>query len=193
MKDNKISSFIFEYEKKVFIILLVVFLIGFVWGSYTVFHTPLSTELNLSLNQQPLFIFKKLITSYFWLFLVTFLSGYNVVGFPIMFILLLFNGINIGVMFCSVTFLDGLKSYLFYIIILLPFLVISVLSHYFITFSSLRLSASLYNVFKEGTRYISPKVYSKPHIIKFAFYFSITIISLAFCCFILMPFSLKIL
>lgn len=193
MKDNKIFSFVFEYEKKVFIILFAVFLVGFIWGSYTLFSkTGLTDNIN-HISQQPILLFKKLISSSFWLFAITFLSGYNVIGFPLMFLLVLYNGINLGVTISSFAYFNGLKGALLCSGILLPFIVVTILSHYFITFSSLRLSASLYSVFKEGTRYISPKVYSKPHIIKFVFYFFITLISLAFCCFIVMPIAFKIL
>ncbi len=193
MKDNKVFSFLFEYEKKVFIILFAVFLLGFVCGSYSLFIKSDISYTTDVFSLQAANLFKKMLFSNFWLFVITFLSGYNVIAFPFMFILILYNGINIGVTISSFTYFYGLKGALIYSCLLLPFIIILILSHYFITFSSLRLSASLYNVFKEGTRYISPKVYSRPHIIKFVFYFILTSISLALYCFIFMPIVFKIL
>lgn len=165
MKDNKYFKYIFEYEQKVFAVLFAIFLISFLFGCYFLFHST-SIPDSISYNSFKL-IFNKNILSLF----ISFLFGYTVIGFPFLFLGILYNGFLCGVSLCTFTFFHGLKMSAIFSLALFPYYLIFLFCYFSITASSLRLSISLYNVFKEGTRYISPKTYSKPHIIKFVFHF----------------------
>ncbi len=181
MKDKKNLKFIFEYEKKVLAILFIIFTMGFCFGCYNLFNRPDVYLESFSHNLNIVFL-KNIV-----LITISFLLGYTVIGFPFLCFSVIYCGIFTGISLGYFTYFYGYTGCLFYSVIFYLYYLIFIFSYFFIVFSSFRLSASLYSVFKEGTRYISPKTYSRPHIIRFVFYISILLFISIFYRFLIIP------
>ena len=163
MKKNFLKCNLFEYDNKVLLIFLTIFFISFIFGSFYLFNCS-----NIINAEVPQIIYDFLIRDFLFL-IVLFLLGYTVVGLPLLFFSNIILGIFCGITVSCFTYLFSFKGCMYYCIILYPYFFVFVISCFYVISSSLRLTVSLYNVFKEGTRYISPKVYSRPHIFKFVF------------------------
>jgi len=170
MNDKKYLRLFVEYEQKVFILLFAIFFLGFLCGCYYLFdNNQYKTEYVFS-N----IIFLKNIV----LMCITFLLGFAVIGFPFIILCTAYVGILSGVSIGLFMLSHGFKVSVLYSLAFFPYYLVYIFCFIYVAGSSLRLSASLYNVFKEGTRYISPKTYSRPHILNFLlFLFLIVFIS----------------
>lgn len=170
MRIKKFANNVFECESKVMFALLLLYILGLVYGCFS------GTVLNL-LND---FRFTSILSdNLFTLFsknilvvLIIFLLGYSVIGTPFICFIIYYCGVSNGV-FCTYYSCNfGLKGsfivvLLFYFYYLIIFLTIALMSY-----SSIRLSLSMFSYFRSETRYVSPRIYSGSHVIKF-FIFSI--------------------
>lgn len=193
MKYKNIFKLIFEYEQKVFVILFAVFFIGFLFGSFFVFFDGNAVDTSVLFEYTYTQLFTDVLVKNLILMIVMFVLGYTAIGSPVLFFCILYSGIYLGVLISSFTYTYGFKGCIASSLMFFPYYLLLVCSLFFITFSSLRLSVSLFNVFKSGTRYISPKKYCKPHILKFVFFSAITLLSSFIFSFISIPVTHKIL
>lgn len=192
MKGVKIADFIFEYEQKVFLILFAVFFIGMTCGSYSCFTLQTSLgEAFVASSGGDLFV--DMLVKNLLALVISFLLGYTVIGFPFLCFYVLYSGICFGVFISLFTYSYGVMGCIIASVVMFPYYFTVIASELFVTFSSIRLSAALFNVFKDGTRYISPKVYSSPHIIKFFVFSALTAIATFFYSYVAIPLTYKIL
>ena len=189
MRMVKFLSFIFEYERKVYFLLFTLFLIGFGFGCYHGLGNNTYVDSIFNSDTAWISVFLKDSICLF----ITFILGYTVIGFPLLCSNVVFYGIYCGIFLSKFSAVYGIKGALCSGVVLLPYYFVVITTLLLLTFSSLRMSVALFNVFKNGTRFISPKVYSLPHIVKFiVFLILIFIISLIYS-FVLQPFIDKIL
>ncbi len=190
MKRNKIIKFIFEYENKVFSIFFTLFFLGVVWGTFAALNNDISSEyLSSSITQ----MFKSVAHTNILILFIVFLFGYTVIGFPFLCISVIFNGVCSGTFVTLILLSYGVKGVVISSVFLFPYFLCYVISSFYLTFSSTRLSVALYNVFKRGTRYVSPHTYSRPHIVKFAVFSAFIIIFSLIYKFSIIPILTKIL
>jgi len=168
MRISKFTDFIFDYERKVYILLFVLFSIGFGFGIYYSLCGEVNGDAvnNFCSNDTWLnLLFKESLCLF-----ITFILGFTVIGFPLLCLNVVFYGIYCGIYLSEYSLASGLNGALTSSVVLFPYFFITVTALILMTFSSLRMSVALFNVFKNGTRFISPKVYSLPHILKCVFF-----------------------
>lgn len=164
MKVKRAFAYLFDCEFKAVAVLSLFILVGLCYGAYYIAGVHESTELCAALS---LGTVADISVKYIFLLFVVFLLGYAVIGVPIVCFILLYYGMSTGIFLGAYGCLYGLKGcavaavcfYFFYLSLTLCVLNIS--------YSSVRLSFALYSVFKNNTRFVSPRIYSKPHIIRF--------------------------
>ena len=174
LKIKKAVNFIFECEFKAIVVLSMFFLFGMIFGAIHSCKMDLPSDVVKSIisdNLMTLCLKNLLILTF------AFLLGYTVIGAPLICFIIVYSGISCG-LFLGIfsinfgfrgSFVAALCFYLFYFI--------NLISLVFVSFSSIRLSLALYNVFKNNTRYVSPGIYSKPHMIKFSAFAAFTLFS----------------
>lgn len=178
MKAGKFFSQIFECESKVFIIIFSFYALGIVFGSVSACNLEYNNIHTLNCDVFELFFsdsFIQLFLKNLIIISLAFFLGYSVIGMPFICFVVLYDGICCGIFCTTFSVFWGLKGVLcsalcFYIYFFLKLICVICLS-----FSSLRLSLALLSVFKSDTRYISPREYSIPHIIKYTVFIVITL------------------
>lgn len=172
---KKTIGFIFECEFKVIYILSAFYLLGIICGSF--YSIKIGGDSQVLVSSILADSFLTLLLKNLLIIVLLFLLGYTVIGAPLICFLLMYSGVGCG-LFCGIfvlrhgfvgCVLAALGFFLFYFI--------NFISQVLVSFSSLRLSFALYNVFKNNTRYVSPDVYSRPHIFKFTIFCALTTIS----------------
>ncbi len=172
---KKMADFIFECELRVMLLLSVFFFIGMAFGAY---HScgEAAGELSDVMAGEIIPLYLKNLLMLF----VTFVLGYTVIGAPLICGAVIYGGVCCG-LFCGLAVnLAGLAKGTLVIALFYVFYFVNVLCLLLMSFSSLRLSLALYNVFKNNTRYVSPEVYSKPHLLKFVVFSAFTFLSCAY-------------
>ena len=182
MKFKKAYLSVFECEHKVFLILFAFYFIGFVYG---LFFTSKSG--GQALNEVFYENFWTLFLKNFSLIFLTFIFGYTPFGTPIIVFINCYNGICSGILSANIIISCGVKgalliSFLFYLYFLLIFI-----SIVFVSFSSLRLSFVVFNMFRDENKYISANFYAKPHFLKFIFFTVLTVIATGYYIYVASP------
>ena len=174
LKFKKAVNFIFECEFKVAAALSLFFILGMVFGAFYSCKMDLSADMagNLITDDVLSLILKNLL-----LLTVVFLMGYTVIGAPLICFIIVYSGVSCGMFLGIFTGFYGFRGCVAAAICFYLFYLINLMSLVFVCFSSLRLSLALYNVFKNNTRYVSPGIYSKPHIVKFSVFAALTLFS----------------
>ena len=190
MKYKNLHKIIFEYEQKVFVLLFAVFFIGFLAGSLSVFNNTSYIEISEPVLHKLYFCS---ILAFCAFLIILFTLGFTSFGLPFIIFINLFSGLFLSVIGCSITVSYGYVGCIVYSLFMLPLFLVIVLSLLYISYSSIRLSGALFNVFKSGTRFISPCEYLLPHIFKFIFFFLSTLIISIIYNYIFIPLFLKIL
>ena len=189
MRISKITDFLFDYERKVYFLLFILFFIGFAFGTY---HS-LCGDLNAGSNFTTSNTWVSLLFKESFCLFITFILGFTVIGFPILCLNIVLYGVYCGIYLTGYTATHGLNGIFTSTLLLFPYFFITVTVLILMTFSSIRMSVALFNVFKNGTRFISPKNYSFPHILKYIIFqfliFFVSVIS----SYILQPVIYKIL
>ena len=185
MKISGFVNFVLDYERKVYIILFMLLSLGFIYGCYFSF-TDRAGDLGVLFNKSnEINIWISVVLKDAICIFVTFILGYTVIGFPFLCINVVLYGIYFGIALSEYTVQFGIKGFLIFSFAFFPYYFVFITSLIFLTFSSLRMSVALFNVFKNGTRFISPKSYSVPHIVKCLFFlFLNSVISFVFFNFI---------
>ena len=164
---KKVISFIFECEFRVVAVLSLFFLLGIFFGSFYSCRLEMSSELvNSMISDNLLSVFIKNLL----LLSAVFLLGYTVLGTPLIFFIIIYSGVSCGLFLGTFCAFYGFRGALVASLCFYLFYFINFVSIIYVYFSSLRLSIALYNVFKNNTRYVSPSIYSKPHILKFSIF-----------------------
>lgn len=165
LKFKRAVNFLFDCEFKVIVFLSVFIILGLVLGSYygASFNTEQGDNGSFLFSAGYLNIFFKTVSLLF----VSFLLGYTVIGTPLIFLVLLYWGACCGVVNTAAIKHLGFGDGLAFVLLGSVYFVLTFVSLLLISFSSVRLSLALFGVFRSDTRYVSPKVYSNPHIIKF--------------------------
>lgn len=183
MKLKKWMRFFFECETKLFFFMLVIFIAGIIWGSVSLkINNVQATETDI-LSIIDMSGFKNLFFKNYLLIIVSFLLGFSAIGVPFICFVLLFDGICLGIFLERIVLCYGFKGLSIataslFVVVLIKFISIAVIS-----FSSIRLSLTLFNVFHDNTRYVSPKYYAKPHVVKFIFFSLVNVINAFICVF----------
>ncbi len=166
MKISRFVNFVLDYERKVYIILFILFSLGLVYGCYFSLSGK-AGDLEVIFNKSnELDIWISVILKDTICILITFILGYTVIGFPFLCFNIVLYGIYFGIALSRYTVIYGVKGALISSFAFFPYYFVLITSLILLTFSSLRMSVALFNVFKSGTRFISPKTYSVPHIVK---------------------------
>lgn len=167
MKIKSTFITIFQYEQKVFITLFAVFFIGFSFGSFYIGEHSNNDLIYFILSKKYIFDFyiKNII-----LFFLLSLSGFTLFALPSVFLCILFSGIHCSFLISNSIHIDNLAKSIILSLATFPVVLFVVTPNFFVSFSSLRNSCSLSNVYKNNTRYISPKLYLIPHIITTIFF-----------------------
>jgi len=181
MKFKKFISVILDCESSVFAVLLFFYFIGFVYGCFS--------ESILSVQADNIYLtsFANILLQNLFVLISLFLLAYSAIAAPFICFVMVYWGVCNG-LFCEAVCLNsGLKGVV--ALILCYFLQFFMYLIFFITlsYSSLKTSFALLQVFKNNTRYISPAEYSKPHIIKFVVFFILVCVLSAFDFYLLRP------
>ncbi len=171
---KKAVNFIFDCEFRVLAVFSLFFLIGICFGSFYSCGISTSAEFSNSFIADNLF---SLFIKNFLLLAAVFFLGYTVFGAPLIFFVIIYSGVSCGLFLGTVCTFYGFRGALVASICFYLFYLVNFISVVYISFSSLRLSIALYNVFKNNTRYVSPSVYSKPHAVKFLIFSLFTFLS----------------
>lgn len=169
MKLVKWTKFFFECETKLLVILLSLFVTGYVWGAFSTNISDVQAipDLQFVLFNSDLI---SLFIRYALSLVVVFLLGYCAVGLPFICFIMIYNGLCFGIFSEALLINYGFRNN----VIVIVFLFFSVITYFIslscVSFSSIRLSLTLFSVFRSETRYVSPSYYSTPHIIKFVFF-----------------------
>lgn len=184
MKLIKWLKFFFECETKLLFIFLSLFTVGYIWGAFSLF----SYDVQAILNEDILFLYNGCFSELFFRNIIVLISvffiGYSAIGLPFISFILIYNGVCFGIASQALLINYGLKSNIIVIIFLFLNFFVYFVSLSCVSFSSMRMSLALFNVFKNETRYVSPGFYSKPHIIKLLFYIVISVVNCVFTCLI---------
>ena len=185
LKIRQAVNFLFECEFKVIALLSAFIVFGLALGSFYGFGLSLGqgTDLGAFLSTG----YFELLVKTLVVLLSSFLLGYTVVGAPLILFVLLYWGTCCGLFMSAVASNLGFKGCLLFGILFSVFFLVSFFSLILISFSSLRLSLALFGVFKNDTRYVSPKVYSNPHIIRFLVFACFDAVSCAYCVYVAGP------
>lgn len=190
MKFKLFINSVFEYEQKVFILLFTFFTTGQLFSSIYIFLNKTKFDLNINLlnEQANTVVFKNLLALF-----IIFLLGYTVIGLPFICLSVLYSGVLIGAKISFFILCYGAKGCILSAVILFLYYFTFVISCMYISFSAIRLSVALYNLFKTETRYVSPRYYSRAHITKYIAFSLFTIIVSLYYCYIAQPIFNKIL
>lgn len=176
MRIKKMLSFLFECESKVIYLLFLFYMLGFFFGTvYSVKNgvQALSFDLNYYFKETIIEVLLKNIIILF----ILFLSGFAAFGLPIVLFTLLYAGMSLGVLCAAIVLVYGFKGSFIFALICFIYFAVMLICYVFVSFSSLRLSLVLLNVFRNNSKYISPRVYSLPHIIKFFVFSAVLFLS----------------
>ena len=177
MKIKNTFTKIFQYEQKVFLTLFAVFFIGFSFGAFYIYQSENSVDLLGHL------IYGKSLHNFYIsnsvVFLIISFLGMTLFALPTVYLCIIFSGVNSGFLISCYTYDKDVVSSVLFLLCIFPAVLLITFSHFFISFSSLRFSYALNNVFKSNTRYISPKKYLVPHILSIVFFLSCMIITLS--------------
>lgn len=174
LKIKKAVNFIFECEFRAVAVLSLFFLLGMVFGAFYSCKMDLSADMAKNIitdNLLSLFLKNLLLLT------AVFLLGYTVIGAPGICFILIYSGVSCGMFLGIFTGFYGFRGSIVAALCFYLFYFINLISLVYVSFSSLRLSLALYNVFKNNTRYVSPNVYSKPHMLKFLVFAVLTLLS----------------
>lgn len=175
LKIKKTVNFIFECEFRVVVVLLLFFLLGMVFGTFyscNISSIEADTAKSIVSNDFISLCFKNLL-----LLTAVFLLGYTVIGAPLICFVLIYSGVSCGLFLGIFTSVYGFRGSVVAASCFYIFYLLNLMSLVFVAFSSLRLSFALYNVFKNNTRYVSPNIYSKPHMLKFCVFAGLTVLA----------------
>lgn len=184
MKQNDLVKTVFFYEQKAFILLFCLFFIGQTFGSFYFFSSAESFEIKNILTDQT--VAHMFLGDFLFLFLL-FITGYTIIGFPVICLAVLYRGLCFGIQVCALTYTYGVKGCFLTAILLVLYYIAVIFSNMFVSFSSLKMSIMIYNIYKSETRLLSPKAYSKPHIIRFIIFSVVLFLAALYYKFIATP------
>lgn len=185
MNIKKACSFIFDSENNVIFVLLSFYVLGFVFGLIHSYQNGVQAvdSVNVILNDN----FVEVFFEPFFVLLVIFLAGFAVFGLPVAVFSVMYSGVLVGVLFSAFVISYGFKGSFILTVFGSLFYIVRLISALFVSFSSIRLSIVLLNVFRNNSRCVSPKVYLYPHIIKFLFFSMLLFLSAVIYSYVSVP------